>query len=169
MNPKVGLGGSCHWCTEGIFRSINGVDNVRQGWIASNPPNDSFSEAILFQFDPCIIMLSDLIAIHLHSHSCSGVHVMRNKYRSTIYVFNKDQELASRRAIEKLQPEFDRPIITQVLPFKEFKLNSKEYLNYYHRNPEKPFCKNFIEPKLRSLMKRYSDVFKLEQLTHLEK
>ncbi|WP_269200069.1 peptide-methionine (S)-S-oxide reductase [Pseudoalteromonas luteoviolacea] len=30
MKNKLGLGGSCYWCTEAIFRSLNGVEKVEQ-------------------------------------------------------------------------------------------------------------------------------------------
>ena len=169
MNPQIGLGGSCHWCTEGIFRSVKGVEKVRQGWVSATPPHDTFSEGVLFEYDPRFLSLYDLLAIHLHSHSCTSAHRMRNKYRSAIYVFNADQGFESHHAIEKLQSEFDEQIVTEVLHFEDFKLNSEEYLDYYHRNPEKPFCKTHIEPKLISLMSRYSNVFKAEQIAHGEK
>jgi len=116
----------------------------------------------LVEYDPGLLSLYDLTGIHLHSHSCTNAHSMRSKYRSAIYVFNTDQELECYSAIEKLQSEFDKRILTEVLHFKDFKLNSEEYLDYYHRNPEKPFCKTHIEPKLRRLMERY-DVFEAPQ------
>jgi peptide methionine sulfoxide reductase MsrA len=28
---KIGLGGGCHWCTEGVFESLIGVTKVNQG------------------------------------------------------------------------------------------------------------------------------------------
>ncbi|MFT5973008.1 MAG: peptide-methionine (S)-S-oxide reductase [Cryomorphaceae bacterium] len=81
------------------------------------------------------------------------------KYLSAIYVFDQVQEMESRKAIEKLQIEFDEKILTEVLHFKDFKLNSEEYLDYYYKNPDKPFCKTYIEPKLKRLMKCYSTIF----------
>jgi len=160
VNNQIGLGGSCHWCTEGIFQSVIGVSNVRQGWISAKPPFDAFSEAILFNYDDSRISLHSLIEIHLHSHSCTNTHSMRGKYRSAIYVFNEEQELASRNVIEKLQKNFENNILTEVLYFKGFKLNSEEYLDYYSKNPEEPFCKTYIQPKLNGLKTKYAEVFK---------
>jgi peptide methionine sulfoxide reductase MsrA len=88
---QTGFGGSCHWCTEAIFQSLNGVDEVLQGWIASEEPDSNFSEAVLVTYDPEIISLESLTAVHLHSHSCTSKHTMRSIYRSSIYTFNDDQ------------------------------------------------------------------------------
>ena len=152
---SLGLGGGCHWCTEGIFSSVRGVHNVQQGWIAAPAPNNAFSEAILLEFDPAEIDLETLVHIHLHSHSASSQHSMRGKYRSAVYVFGDAQAGEARSAIASAQPDFEAPIITEVLPFESFKLNTEQFLNYYQRNPEKPFCQTYIAPKLRSLMQHY--------------
>lgn len=159
MKPQIGLGGGCHWCTEGIFRAVIGVSHVRQGWVSARSPHASFSEAILLEYDPQLIALPELIAIHLHSHSCTNAHSMRVKYRSAVYVFDSKQEMESREAIEMLQADFDKKILTDVMYLQAFELNVDEYLDYYRKNPEKPFCKTYIEPKLRDLMGRYSLLF----------
>jgi hypothetical protein len=52
MAEKIGLGGGCHWCTEGIFQSLIGVAQVDQGWITSNGDNATPSEAVIVHFNP---------------------------------------------------------------------------------------------------------------------
>jgi peptide-methionine (S)-S-oxide reductase len=156
MISKVGLGGSCHWCTEAIFQSLRGVDRVEQGWIASEGKASSFSEGVVVYFDTAVISLQTLIAVHLHTHSCTSRHSMRSKYRSAVYTFHDQQAEAVREAISVLQSEFDEVIITDVIPFQDFELNQETYLNYYYSNPEKPFCENVVSPKLRLLLKHFS-------------
>jgi peptide-methionine (S)-S-oxide reductase len=85
---KVGLGGGCHWCTEGIFESLIGIKAVNQGWIASIDNNAELSEAIEVYFDPSMITLKTLIEIHLHTHASTVNHSIRQKYRSAIYTYN---------------------------------------------------------------------------------
>ncbi|MFK7031019.1 aldo/keto reductase [Flavobacterium oreochromis] len=164
---KIGFGGSCHWCTEAIFQSLKGVEKVKQGWIRSKNQNQNFSEAIVLYYDPKLISLPLLIEIHLHTHSCTSNHSMREKYRSAIYYFNKNDKEYALNTIKQLQKDFQDKIITQVLPFLEFKLNVQEQLNYYHSNPEKPFCENIINPKLRYLIKNFSKAINTEKLKHL--
>jgi peptide-methionine (S)-S-oxide reductase len=154
---KIGFGGSCHWCTEAVFQSLKGVTDVRQGWIASVGDAAAFSEAVIVEYNPEVISLETLIAIHLFTHSCTSNHTMRSKYRSAVYTFNDEQITPATIAIGKLQKEFAEPIITAVIPFKDFKINKDEYLNYYYSNPDKPFCENMINPKLKILMQRFQN------------
>lgn len=167
MINQIGFGGSCHWCTEAIFLSLKGTLDVRQGWIAPENDPDSFSEAVIVRYDPDVITLDTLIEIHLHTHSCTSAHSMRSKYRSAIYTFDPEQFDLCSQALIKLQSEFSAPIITQVLKFSDFKLNKAEYLNYYYSNPEKPFCENIVNPKLRELIKRFSQQVDLNKMAHL--
>lgn len=154
---QIGFGGSCHWCTEAIFRSLKGVSSVSQGWISPASEPDAFSEAVIVDFDSGLISLETLIEIHLHTHSCTSEHSMRSKYRSAVYAFSKEQAQVAVSRICFLQKDFSQPIITQVLDFGLFRLNKEQYLDYYYSNPDKPFCQSFIEPKLRILLKDFSD------------
>ncbi len=57
---KIGIGGSCHWCTEAIFQSLIGVEEVLQGWIRSDGEATTFSEAVVITFDTNLITLEAL-------------------------------------------------------------------------------------------------------------
>jgi peptide-methionine (S)-S-oxide reductase len=153
---QIGLGGGCHWCTEAVFASLKGVKKVEQGWIASTSPNDAFSEAVIVTYDPQIITLKNLIHIHLHTHASTSNHSMRHKYRSAVYWFYRTDKEDAEAAIASLQPDFDEPLVTQILPFVSFKTSVPDQLNYYYSNPEKPFCKVYINPKLQFLREQFS-------------
>jgi peptide-methionine (S)-S-oxide reductase len=153
---KIGFGGSCHWCTEAIFRSLKGIAAVEQGWISSDGENTVPSEAVIVTYDESEISLQILVDIHLHTHSCTAEHSMRDKYRSAVYTFDDAQAAEAEIAISKLQADFDQPIVTKVLPFQSFRLNDENYLDYYYKDPSKPFCQNIVTPKLKELIKRFS-------------
>ena len=153
---KIGLGGSCHWCTEAIFQSVKGVDKVEQGFVASEAKNRNYSEAVVVHFNQAIVQLKDLIEIHLHSHESTSNHSMRQKYRSAVYSFSEAQCIEAKIILERLQPDFEYSLITEVLPFFAFKPSDRQFLNYYYSNPKKPFCKNYIEPKLKLLLEKFS-------------
>jgi len=115
-------------------------------------------------FDDEIISLESLIEIHLHTHSCTSAHAMREKYRSAVYAYDDAQNEEANLSLLTFQSQFDRPIITQVLYFQDFRINQETYLDYYYKNPEKAFCKNQIDPKLRKLISRFRDKVNADKL-----
>ncbi|WP_306643996.1 peptide-methionine (S)-S-oxide reductase [Sanyastnella coralliicola] len=155
---KIGFGGGCHWCTEAVFQHLKGVTEVEQGWIASHAPQDEYSEAVIVHFDPAIIPLNVLAEIHLRTHQSGVNHSMRHKYRSALYFFDEGDQGALLNAIAETDLGFEP--VTQVLPFVSFKASREEIQNYYAKNPSKPFCERYIDPKLELLRSAYTKHFK---------
>ena len=153
MISSIGLGGGCHWCTEAVFEHIIGISNVLQGWIKSEPPYDTLSEAVIVEYDEKMIGLETLIQIHLMTHASTSNHSMRDKYRSAIYFFDAKQKNKILDILKKEQEAIDETYVTMVLPYVDFKLNSEEFLHYYQTRPEAPFCQAHIKPKLQKIMK----------------
>ena len=155
---RIAFGGGCHWCTEAIFQSLIGISKVEQGWVNSTLPDATTpSEAVIVHFDTSLISLDILIEIHLFTHNATSNHTFREKYRSAIYTFSKSQQVEAQTILEKKQKLLNKPLVTKVYPFGEFRLNDAQYLDYYKSNPEKPFCQVRIEPKLRVLLERYRE------------
>lgn len=152
---EIGFGGGCHWCTEAVFQSLRGILSVQQGYIASHKPFDDYSEAVLIQFDPEYIDIKDLIEIHLRTHASTSAHKMRGKYRSAIYIMDNEFKYYQ-DILSTLQGYFDNMIITQILSFASFKESDARFQNYYNDGLDKPFCKNYIDPKLTLLRQKFS-------------
>lgn len=152
---KIGLGGGCHWCTEGVFNSLIGIKHVKQGWIAASGENSSYSEAIEVYFNPAIITLADLIEIHLYTHASTANHSMRGKYRSAIYCYDESQFQQATIILNRFKGDFTAGLITQVYPFTSFKENKIELQNYFYSDPDRPFCQTYIHPKIRLLLTRF--------------
>jgi peptide-methionine (S)-S-oxide reductase len=160
MNPveKLGLGGGCHWCTEGIFQMLAGVTQVEQGYIRSDPPSGTWAEGVMVHFHPSVIGLSTLVAVHLRTHDATAPYIATSKYRSGIYVLDEDQRRRTIDAIASLQHEFDAPVQTRVLALREFKPSDERFRNYYASDPERPFCRRYIDPKLDILRREFAGV-----------
>ncbi|GHC53608.1 peptide-methionine (S)-S-oxide reductase [Ulvibacter litoralis] len=164
---QIALGGGCHWCTEAVFQSLKGVEKVEQGYVAATGEYSSFSEAVIVSFSAETISLQTLIEIHLYTHKSTSNHSMRTKYRSAIYTFSEAQQKEAKSSIEKLQKDFTQNLVTQVLSFSEFKASREAIQNYYQKNPNKPFCETFINPKLKLLLKQFSDHVTEDTFNHL--
>tara|TARA_R110002051_G_scaffold91370_1_gene160661 strand:+ start:4701 stop:5201 length:501 start_codon:yes stop_codon:yes gene_type:complete len=152
---KVGFGGGCHWCTEAVFMALKGVEKVEQGFIAPKENPAGFSEAVIVHYNPRVIELKDLVAIHLDTHRSTENHSMRNKYRSGIYYFEKSDKQTLFNIISEVQQNFKSPLITAILPFGVFKSSEERFHNYYFNDTEKPFCKTHISSKIKMLKEKY--------------
>lgn len=154
---KIALGGGCHWCTEAVFQSLIGVSRVEQGYVASTGEESWLSEGVIVHFDAEKLPLEVLIEIHLHTHKSTSAHSFRNRYRSAIYTFTNTQKRSADRILKDLQTQFDKPLVTQVLYFSTFESSRESLQDYYISNPNKPFCINYINPKLKLLLQQFSN------------
>ena len=137
---------------------------VEQGFAASDGEQDAFSEAVIVRFKESEISLTNLISIHVHTHESTSNHSMRGKYRSAIYIFNAAQSRQASEILSNLQSDFNNKLITQVYPFRKFKPSEELFLDYYYSNPEKPFCKKHISPKLEVLLNKFSGKVDTEKI-----
>ena len=161
---KIALGGGCHWCTEAVFQALKGVVKVEQGYVASIKENESFSEAIIVHFNTEVITLKHLIEVHLHTHKSTSAHSMRHKYRSAVYYFSEEQKIEAEFILNGFQTTFQNKLITKIYPFSEFKASREAIQNYYLKNPNKPFCERFINPKLELLLHQFSELVASERI-----
>ncbi len=153
---KIAFGGGCHWCTEAVFQSLKGVEKVEQGFVSSIDEHTAFSEAVILHFNSETIDLRVLLEIHLHTHKSRSNHSMRKKYRSAVYVFDMSQKEEVAGLMDDFQIVYKGELVTKVLQFNAFKPSEKQFQNYYAKNSEKPFCKRYINPKLKLLQKQFS-------------
>ena len=76
---------------------------------------------------------------------------MRDKYLSAVYTMNEIQFENAEKILENFNEKKSNEIITKVYRFGKFKFSRKEIQNYYQTDPERPFCKLYIQPKLDKL------------------
>ena len=158
---RIGFSGSCHWCTEAIFQSLAGVIQVQQGWISARE-DEAFHEGVIVEFISEQITLKLLTEVHLRTHSSTSDHMLRKRYRSAVYSFSAEQQELVSGILLDLQKQFTKPLVTKSYLFKEFNTSAETFQNYYQKNPGKPFCKSYIDPKLKLLFKEFSKFVKAE-------
>ena len=155
---QIGFGGGCHWCTEGVFQALKGVVQVDQGFIQSEAPSNTWAEGVIVDFDPAIISLATLSEVHLRTHSATKTYSPGGRYRSAIYVLEADQHSEAARTIAQFAKESNATARTMVLPLLGFKSSDARYQNYYRTNPDRPFCRRYIDPKLKYIRDRYAEI-----------
>ena len=164
---RIGFGGGCHWCTEAVFKSLKGVAAVAQGYVSPLADPSSFSEGVIVNYYSDCVKLATLIEIHLITHKSSEQHSMRDKYRSAIYTFEDPKHTEVLETLKNVKKRLGIEVITKVLEFGEFTASREEITDYYYKNPSKPFCRKFIDPKLKTLLKTHQKHLKIDQLNHL--
>ena len=152
---RIGFGGGCHWCTEAVFQALRGVARVEQGWASALDAPERFSEAVIVYFDAREIPLDVLVAVHLHTHSCTSGHALRGRYRSAVYARDDAQAAAARAALEASRADFEAPVVTEVVRLGGFRQNEPRYRDYYRTDPTRPFCERYIAPKLAEVRRRF--------------
>ncbi|TBW29391.1 peptide methionine sulfoxide reductase [Gramella sp. KN1008] len=152
---EIGFGGGCHWCTEAVFQAIKGVGEVKQGYISTEREKETFYEGVLVYYDPESISLQKLIEIHLRTHQSTSNHSMRSKYLSAVYTFDPVKYSKVLDILAFLQGKFEKQIITTAYMFGDFKASRPEIRNYYKTDPARPFCKLYIDPKIKILEDKF--------------
>ena len=171
------LAGGCFWCTEAVFDQLKGVVKVESGYSGGTVPNPSYedvcsgdtghAESIQVTFDPSVVSYADLLRIFLTTHDPTtldrqGADV-GTQYRSAIFYRNPEQERVAKEVIAELEKSkvWKRPIVTEVIPYKEFYKAEEYHQDYYARNSRQPYCRVVIEPKIAKLREHYRERLKL--------
>lgn len=172
------LANGCFWCTEAIFQRLKGVSSVTPGYAASHVPNPSYeavctgktgaAEAIQIQFDPAIISYEKILEIFWHTHDPTTLNRQGNdvgtQYRSAVFYHNDEQRQVAQKVKDELGKSgaYKQPIVTEITAFKNFYPAEDYHREYYERNRFQPYCMVVIDPKVRKLIKDYSEDLKEE-------
>ncbi|RJR27030.1 peptide-methionine (S)-S-oxide reductase [candidate division WWE3 bacterium] len=170
---KAVFGGGCFWCTEAIFRRLKGVKSVTPGYAGGTMENPSYeqvsqgntghAEVIEIEYDPNIISYSNLLEVFFKTHDPTSKNRQGNdvgtQYRSVVLYANENQRNLAEKAIREIEESgiFDKPVLTEILPLDSFFRAEEYHLEYYDKNPDKPYCSLVIGPKIAKLEKLFRD------------
>ncbi len=176
MKTKIAtVGGGCFWCTEAIFNQIKGIEKVVSGYAGGNAPGHptyrevcsgltGHAEVIQITYVPEIISFQEILTIFMTTHDPTTLNRqgadIGTQYRSVIYYQNEEEKNSTKEVIEKVQPYFDDPIVTEVSELPIFYAAEAYHQNYYANNKEQGYCNFVITPKLSKLRKLYADKLK---------
>ena len=168
----------CFWCTEAVFQRLKGVEDVISGYAGGTIENPSYedvhykstghAEAIQLTYDPNTIPYETLVKIFFATHDPTtlnrdGANV-GPEYRSEIFYHTVEQKKVADKVIAELDDSgtYTDPIITHVTPYINFYPAESEHDNYYENNPNAPYCRVIIDPKIHKLLKLYGKEVKDE-------
>lgn len=162
--------GGCFWCTEAIFAQIKGISKVTSGYTGGQVATPCYeeicsgrtghAEAIWLDFNPEIVSYPTLVQIFFAIHDPTQLNRQGadqgTQYRSGIYYHDEEQHTIAQEMIDKLQPNLDKPIMTEVLPAGIFYAAEDDHQGYYLANREQPYCSVVITPKFLKAKKEFA-------------
>ena len=165
------FGGGCFWCIEAVIQRLKGVKSLKSGYsggFIKNPPyrevctgRTGHAEVIQVTFNPDIISYHDLIFIFMTSHDPTTLNRqgadVGTQYRSIVLFHDAAQKAVAEKVFEEVQPFYEDPIVTELIPFEVFYEAEEDHQNYYNNNQEARYCQIVIDPKVQKLKKMYAD------------
>ena len=170
------FGAGCYWCTEAQFQQLKGVEKVESGFSGGQVDNPTYkqvcsgntghAEVCNITYNPSEISFDELLAAFWTCHDPTTMNRQGNdvgtQYRSVIFYHNDEQKLKAESYKKKLNDEkaFDKPVVTEIAPFKVFYKAEDYHQNYYNENGDQPYCHFVIGPKVDKFKKIFKEKLK---------
>ena len=162
------LGGGCFWCTEAEFQMLPGVKSVASGYSGGTTENPTYkqvctgetghAEVIQVEFDPKVVSYEKILETFWEAHDPTTLNRQGNdsgtQYRSIILYNSEAQRVAAEKSKAEAQKHFKRPIVTEIVPLKQFYKAEGYHQNYFRNNPNQPYCQVVIQPKVEKFEKK---------------
>lgn len=172
------LAGGCFWCLEAVYDRLEGVDSVESGYMGGDTPNPTYervcdgdtghAEVVRVGFDPAVISYRELLEIFFAIHDPTTMNRQGNdvgtQYRSAIFYHSAQQMAEAEKIIRELSTDktFPDPIITQVVPAGEFYMAERYHQEYFENNPNQPYCRFVVAPKVSKFREKFTQRLKKE-------
>lgn len=143
--------GGCFWCTESDFEKVPGVVEAISGYTGGHVANPSYKqvsgggtghvESVQVVYDPGQVSYGQLLDVfwrHVNPTDPGGQFVDRgSQYRSVIFYADETQRRLAEASKAELAAsgQFEKPIVTEILPLGAFYKAEEYHQNYYQRNP----------------------------------
>ena len=173
---KATLGGGCFWCTEALFQRLKGVQSVVPGYSGGHVRNPSYkqvctgltghAEVVQITYDPAQITFDELLEVFWKTHDPTTLNRqgpdVGTQYRSVIFYHNEQQRAIAERYKEQLNKsgDFKSPIVTEIVPLREFFPAEDYHHNYFNLNPRNAYCASVIRPKIQKFNRAFRDKLK---------
>ena len=173
------LAGGCFWCTEAVYRQLDGVLAVTPGYAGGTPETANYeavstgrtghAEAIRVTYDPARLTYGQLLRIFFSvahdptQRDRQGNDVGR-QYRSALFPTGDDQRRVAEAYVKQLDEAgaFTAAIATTIEPGAEFYEAETYHHDYAERNPTQPYILRVSTPKVRKLEKYFPEQLRKE-------
>jgi len=162
---RIVLGGGCFWCVEATLQMVEGVTEVVSGYAGGRTANPGYeevctgdtghAEVVSVLYDPGTVPLEYLLDVFFASHDPTTLNRQGNdvgtQYRSVILYESEDHARRVESYIETLGKEYGGPITTETGRLETFYPAERYHQDYYEENPDQPYSRAVIEPKVEKV------------------
>ena len=150
---KATFAGGCFWCMEHPFEEVDGVMEVVSGYAGGREEDATYEEvstgntehyeAIQVTYDPSRATYQQMLDIYwknIDPTDAGGSFADRGpQYRSAIFYHTDEQKRLAEISRERLNASgrYDKPIITEIVPFAAFYTAEDYHQDYARENPER--------------------------------
>jgi peptide methionine sulfoxide reductase msrA/msrB len=151
------LAGGCFWGMEELLRALPGVIDTNVGYTGGSVRNATYenheghAEAIEIKYDPDRIKYEEILEFFFKMHDPTTLNRQGNdigsSYRSAIFYHDDEQ----RRIAEAVKAKVDksgawkRPVVTEIVPAKEFWTAEEYHQDYLRKHPNGYTC-HYVRP-----------------------
>jgi peptide-methionine (S)-S-oxide reductase len=170
------FGAGCFWCVEAVFEEVKGVKSAVAGYAGGEIKDPSYrqvasgstghAEVARITYDPSVVSYEQLLEVFWHTHNPTTKNRqgpdVGPQYRSAIFYHTDEQKQTAEQSLKKTDKSglWDDPIVTEVVPLKNYSEAENYHQNYYENNPNAGYCTVVIAPKLKKFRKEFSHMLK---------
>jgi peptide-methionine (S)-S-oxide reductase len=170
------LGAGCFWCIEAVFQGLKGVEKVVSGYTGGTVPNPTYrqvctgrtghAEVAQIAFDPDVISFEEILYVFWRTHDPTTLNRqgadVGTQYRSAIFYHDEVQKAIAEKSLAETEASglWPNPIVTEIAPLPEFYEAEDYHQNYFSDNPNQPYCRAVIDPKVRKFRKEFASKLK---------
>jgi peptide-methionine (S)-S-oxide reductase len=169
--------GGCFWGVDAVFRHVRGVSEVVSGYAGGAADKANYeavstgrtghAESVRIAFDPARVSYPQLLEVFFTvAHDPTQLNRQGpdfgTQYRSVIFYTGPEQQAQAKSFIDRLTVarSFSSPIVTQLLPLKQFYPAEKHHQNYLASHMNQPYIIINDLPKLEQLRKKFPSLYK---------
>lgn len=159
------LGGGCFWCVEAVYEGLPGINAVISGYAGGTVPDPTYeavtsgrtghAEVVKIEYDPTEITYREILDWFWKAHDPTTLNRqgadVGTQYRSIILPTTDAERADAEASKEAAQASFKDPIVTEIVPLETFYVAESYHQDFYERNPNHPYNRAVIRPKLEKL------------------
>jgi peptide-methionine (S)-S-oxide reductase len=162
------LAGGCFWCTEAVFRRLEGVREVQPGYAGGTADAANYkavcsgstghAEVIRIVYDPAIVSYGQLLKVffavaHDPTQKDRQGNDVGRQYRSALFPLDEAQATVAGDYISQLEASgaFASRIATTIEPLEAFFVAESYHHNYAELNPGQSYIRFVSMPKVDKL------------------